>query len=136
MAQEEKKELLLKDFCSRFPYGVKFNYGGYNGCDYKVELITSTTINNFPIEDCKPYLRTMSSMTEEEKKKYYETKDKYTHRLYPNSFDFSEHTEYSWTIRTFDYLNSIHVDYRGLISLGLAIEITPENDPYKILIKG
>ena len=30
-----------------------------------------------------------------------------------------------------DYLNSIHVDYRGLIERGLAIKVTPDNNPYE-----
>lgn len=29
-----------------------------------------------------------------------------------------------------DYLNSIHVDYKGLIEKGLAIKVTTENNPY------
>ena len=30
-----------------------------------------------------------------------------------------------------DWLNKHHFDYRGLIPLGLAIEVTEENNPYK-----
>ncbi|MBQ7662470.1 MAG: hypothetical protein IJS48_03765 [Prevotella sp.] len=77
-------------------------------------------------EKVKPYLRPMSSMTEEEEKEYRKTMDKYTHKLYPDSADFSEHTEYSWTTETFDFLNAHHFDYRGLIPKGLAIE-APED---------
>jgi hypothetical protein len=86
---------------------------------------------DYTIDDFNLYLRPMSSMTEEEKKEYYETMDKYTHRLYPNSADFSEHTEYSWTTETFDFLNAHHLDYRGLIPKDLAIAVTKENNPYK-----
>ena len=64
----------------------------------------------------------MSSMTEEERKEYYSTQSEYTHRIYPDSADFSEHTEYSWTAKTIDWLNANHFDYRGLIPKGLAIE--------------
>lgn len=37
---------------------------------------------------------------------------------------------YADTIESFDYLTSIHIDYRGLIPMGLAIEVTEENNPY------
>ena len=30
----------------------------------------------------------------------------------------------------FDWLNANHFDYRGLITMGLAIEVTEENNPY------
>ena len=33
--------------------------------------------------------------------------------------------------RRIDYLNANHYDYRGLIPMGLAIEVTDENNPYK-----
>ena len=64
----------------------------------------------------------MSSMTEEEKVEYYNTMDKETQRNYPNSCDFSESVYYSNTIKTFDWLNAHHFDYRGLIEKGLALE--------------
>jgi ribonuclease M5 len=68
------------------------------------------------VEDFKPYLRPMSSMTEEER----------------NTFDtmtrgYTVHQQSS----LFDWLNAHHFDYRGLISMDLAIEVTSENNPYK-----
>ena len=32
-----------------------------------------------------------------------------------------------------DYLRSIHIDFNGLIDMGLAIEVTKENNPYQYL---
>ena len=135
---QEDKELLLKDLSSRLPYGIKIELTwwvmGEGTCinttlePDQIEQLLNDKDGNTEI---KPYLRPMSSMTEEEEKEYYETMDKYTHRLYPNSADFSEHTEYSWTTETFDFLNANHFDYRGLIPMGLAIEATKENNPYK-----
>ena len=74
---QEDKDLLLKDLCARLPYGVKCNatlkqidgslksifgiFKGYNGW--------ATIGNNLvDIKTVRPYLRPMSSMTEEEKK--------------------------------------------------------------------
>lgn len=128
MTQEEK-DLLIQDLCGRLPYGVNIEIDVtlYKSeiTNHRLERIdfNERTINGFYIDSTsiKPYLRPMSSMTEDERKEYYETMDEYTHRLYPNSADFSEHTEYSWTTETFDFLNANHLDYRGLIGKGLAL---------------
>ncbi len=114
---KEEKQLLLKDLCARLPYGVKFNFGNYDGCDYKVEIISPVAINNsFPIEDCKPYLRPMSSMTEKEKfeiwDKFYETDG----RGFPDGIKESMAFDYV------DWLNVHHFDFRGLIEKWLALE--------------
>ena len=144
MTQEEK-DLLLKDISARLPYGLKVCCINLSDEMPKVwDLIGMPALHLADIlvegshrfagvnieKSIRPYLRPMSSMTEEERKKYYETMDEYTHRLYPNSCDWSEHTEYSWTIATFDWLNKKMFDYRGLIPMGLAIS-APEG-MYKI----
>ena len=133
MTQEDKK-LLLQDLCARLPYRVKVLHEGeikeiqyieplYN----EVKLLDNTNYNNLIYEmiyEIKPYLRPMSSMTEEEKDTYHsycECIDK----------DFNGQVLYFDTIESFDYLNSIHVDYRSLIGKGLAIAVTKENNPYK-----
>ena len=64
-------------------------------------------------DDFKPYLRPMSSMTEEEKKESGE--------LYKKNTGM-------WD--DLDWLNAHHFDYRGLIDKGLAIAVTEENNPY------
>lgn len=130
MAQEDK-ELLLKDLCARLSYGVK----GIISFDEDKNIFTIKGIFNIlflsnteccHVEDFKPYLRPMSSMTKEEEKEYRKTMDKYI----SNSDDFSKYTEYSWTIDTFDFLNAHHFDYRSLIPMGLAIEAP--KDMYKL----
>lgn len=122
---QKDKELLMKDLSARLLYGVKFNYCGYDGCDYKVEIITSTFINDFPIEDCKPYLRSMSNMTEEEYKELKSISPYYGFAPYKFIGDWCPNYEMT------DWLNAHHFDYRGLIESGLAIEVTEENNPYK-----
>ena len=107
---QEDKQLLLKDLCARLPYGVMVNYGGYEGCDYKLTL---TTLQDFPTEDLKPYLRPMSSMTDEEQKEYHKT---FRAEVYGRGYVYVE------SIRSFDWLDKHNFDYRGLISLGLALE--------------
>ena len=119
---QEDKNILLKDLCARLPYGVKFNYGDYSGCDYKVELMTSTIVNDFPIEDCKPYLRPMSSMTEEERNEFILISD--TVLWLGNKMSTC-----ILSLEQMDWLNSHHFDYRGLIPMGLALEAP--NNMYK-----
>ena len=114
----EEKELLLKDICARIPHGVKCNavlkqvdgslksvfgtFKGYNGW--------ATVGNNLvDIETVKPYLRPMSSMTEEEKKEFIKFRWT-THDGEPRM--------YEWC----DYAIAHHFDFRGLIEKGLALE--------------
>ena len=129
--KQEERQLLLKDLSARLPYNPIVHIHDLNVTDYDNYLYADDLDSMIAYSiTLKPYLRSMLSMTEEEKKKYYETLDKYTHRLYPNSANLSEHIEYSWTTETFDFLNAHHLDYRGLIPMGLAIEAP--KDMYKL----
>lgn len=136
MTQEEKL-LLLKDLSARLPYGVKFLRESWNyEWDQELSVIEVLEdidkdgyINNtkvYTIEDIKPYLRSMSSMTEEE---YEEIRkiDKY-YGIAP----LSEINDWEPGYKSIDWLNSHHFDYRGLIPKNLAIEVTKENNPYKL----
>lgn len=103
MTQKEK-QLLYKDLCGRLPYGVKVKYIFDDSSHCPFELSTKI------LQECLdkgflPYLRSMSSMTEEEWKEYNQTIGK--------SFSFTDEV---------DWLNAHHFDYRGLIQKGLAIE--------------
>lgn len=124
---EEEKQLLLKDLCSRLPYElwVKYDNNDYIATGYghgRVSLLTSmfsSAVGPCPlIVDVKPYLRPMSSMTEEEVKEYKQ---------------FLEDIEgYAYSIdcvQQIDWLNAHHFDYRGLIEKGLALE--SRKDMYK-----
>ena len=67
---QEEKQLLLKDLCARLPYGVKINVNGEEDTLLELGVDTSWVNASYDIEDVKPYLRPMSSMTEEEKRTY------------------------------------------------------------------
>lgn len=127
----EEKDLLLRDLLPRLQYGVKIQtwYG---------EIITSD-LNTFPIgydeidieqlAGMKPYLRPLSSMTEEEKK---ELSKKYVWNIWTGQIQIRYHSQGCWDDETecpteeyiilFDWLNAHHFDYRGLIEKGLALE--------------
>jgi hypothetical protein len=63
MTQEDKK-LLFKDLCARLPYGVKVK------CASEILTLNVNWLKVFQyhLDEIKPYLRPMPSMTEEEKK--------------------------------------------------------------------
>ena len=115
MTQEEK-QLLLQDLCARFPYKVICELSG-DGAKI-TEQLQLGGLGQFLYGriEVKPYLRPMSSMTEEEKKEL-------------ESMLFTiPNLEHCIVI---DWLNQKMFDYRGLIEKGLAIEVTEENNPYK-----
>ena len=128
---QEDKELLLKDLCSRLPYGVKLLHipSGEKtvlemmNCD-AIDGDIHDLINNF-----QPYLRPMSSMTEEEciELDNIETTIENIYEMIPNAPYYIEVV----SSKQIDWLNAHHFDYRGLIEKGLAIEITKENNPYE-----
>lgn len=132
---QEDKQLLLKDLCARLPYGVKVkvkyhylyndgsitNYKGDETLDE--EHLQMLREKDEALDLCKPYLRPMSSMTEEEDKEYTNIDN--------GSYTCPKDLAHFPASKRIDWLNAHHFDYRGLIPLGLAIAVTEENNPYK-----
>jgi hypothetical protein len=125
---QEYKELLLRDLYARLPYGVIVlkNKDLYRirGVKDDFVIIKERAVYGekefiTKIETVKPYLRPMSSMTEEE---YKESKslNEWTH--------LDDGTEVP-CMNYVDWLNAHHFDYRGLIEKGLALEAP--KDMYK-----
>lgn len=111
--EQKDKELLLKDLCARLPYGIKVCSPDKKICSIcsvpyisVVSVVNGSGQSSHPIKDIKPYLRPMSSMTDEEIKEYSKVS---------NSEDAGMWTDLDW-------LNAHHFDYRGLIEKGLALE--------------
>lgn len=120
---QEDKQLVLQDLCARLPYGVKVTFAESSGredCILNSQHLNST----YAIEylGLKPYLRPMSSMTEEEYDEFEELI-----RTEDSNLNLSETTARV----TIDWLNKNMFDYRGLIPKGLAIAVTEGNNPYK-----
>ena len=120
--KQKDKELLLKDLCGRLPYKVKIQR--YNGelLDDVIESIDNeeyTIINgDCYIEDIKPYLFPLSSMTEDQSNEI---------RSYNNSIEGKLVGMQGRSVYLIDWLNEHHFDYRGLIEKGLAIDATNLN---------
>ena len=143
MTQEEKD--LLKDLCARLPYKVKGHRiwvaplsGSPEECDTELDTFDIECLSS--LFDCgeaickidghvrvlkrysfKPYLRSLSSITKEEKKELLEiavalsyNKDDIIIGTQINSFRQLD--------GVLDLFNSHHLDWRGLIEKGLALE--------------
>ena len=120
---QEDKDLLLKDLCARLPYGVIINVKGVvygnRSCrltDIHHGLDAYITVHDgmqYHIENIKPYLFPLSSMTEEQEKECQQIK----HSYYYDDDSFV----------LFDWYNKNHFDYRGLIPMGLAIDAIGKN---------
>ena len=151
---QEDKELLLKDLCARLPYGVKIELtwwvmdeGTYINTGLEPDHVEQLLNDEDGDTEIKPYLRPMSSMTEEEAKELSilcDITDILSIKITDEYIDFevddgfsSIETKIIWfndiisSVETFDWLNKNHFDYRGLIPMGLAIAVTKENNPYK-----
>ena len=117
---KEDKALLVKDLCARLPYNVMCQVefkedGKYNS---KVMLLSgiftdeayfTTESGSIYSNEYKPYLFLLSSMTKEmleELSAYIDIKNAYV---------------------AVEFFNSHHIDYRGLIENGLAIDATGLN---------
>jgi hypothetical protein len=116
MTQEEK-ELLSKDLCGRLP-GVKVDVRIKDYKDIKsIDCVKYDTVGTYIrlMDDekfsIKPYLRSMSSMTEVEKVIYKSLKE-----------DIDEDYCEIIQLPLIDWLNKKMFDYRGLIPKGLALE--------------
>jgi len=112
----EEKDLLLKDLCARLPYGVKFQSENIETALFVDTSDDEVWINGTCIDDFKPFLFPLSSMTEEQKKEY---KD-----LLDNQYSFDANGNI-FTLQDFYY--KYHLDFRGLIPMGLAIDATGLN---------
>ena len=140
---KEERQLLLKDLCARLSYGVIVNVPIIDGSEnkklvsiineddgipcvsvYSYEVrnsngkLVSYEKSTYLLCDIKPYLRPMSSMTDEEKTLM-------TTICLSNAFGNVEGAVSELS----DFYNSRYFDYRGLIPMGLALEAP--DDMYK-----
>ena len=138
--KQEDKELLLKDLCGRLPYGVICHTEEGDGylCSINQTIFgTEYGLNINPLkrdyfndsetdeQAIKPYLRPMSSITEEERLELSRlTNDKFKFYLYTWEPEIICYEKYNYLegLKVLDWLNAHHFDYRGLIEKGLALE--------------
>ena len=145
---QEDKNLLLKDLCARLPYGVKIEitYSKDSGsslrarlCSEGINTLDTNILWLFQQSEIyiKPYLFPLHSLTSSEV-------EAIEHIIGCN---FPWNIQYGlleWTVggsvesetfelkieqieRLIEFLNSHHIDYRGLIPMGSAIDATNLN---------
>lgn len=139
MTQEEK-QLLLRDLCARLPYGVnvladmdKEFEGGCIGVVVSIQpyvgkkypelkgqflIYQKSSLSPMLIDEVRPYLRPMSSMSSKEWVEYCDAcvEDEKSWVWAGKEYKFTPVTHRE------EFLNSHHFDYRGLIPMGLALE--------------
>lgn len=141
--KREDKELLLKDLSARLPYEVECLAGdvvvgklvGIVPHAGEIYLYLKGVLTPYRLDEVKPYLRPMSSMTDRELIEFLEIRG-----MNLNSEELRTFREGKTAIvstlpsysRHIDWLNAHHFDYRGLIEKNLAIAVTKENNPYEI----
>lgn len=133
---QSDKELLLKDLCGRLPYGVKISIPDLWTQNREVEILDEifkgddglyrVNPKGQCIEYVKPYLFPLSSMTDEQKQEY----------IYIVNYISSDDTD-NWKEGEFIYVEHFsqllhfyhinHLDYMGLIPMGLANDATGLN---------
>lgn len=140
---QDQKELLIKDLCTRLPYGVKVReYGEIYPVDFHNISSIETTIQTYKEhpESIKPILFPLSSI-----ESFIMINGipndivNFIQFLMDNPNRVRETGEFSNDLsddfcssgKVFDTFNKYHIDYRGLIEKGLAISVfdLPKN-PY------
>lgn len=145
---QEDKSLLLQDLCARLPYWMMIHITDDENhliadeelyCINICQEALYTRNREFhdasslvPIEYCKPYLRPISTMTEEEMDMLFDIlridkdgNDEDWIKINDDTgikFFFPTGKWIENVAEAYDYLYSIHIDFRGLIHKGLALE--------------
>lgn len=150
----DTKMLLFKDLSSRLPYGVRILYNGWDSdrdCEFSTietligiddrfiytlwrdEKDKHSIVEPLSITDYKPYLRPLSSMTEEEKEELKTlfdaeevTSDSICYLEGGTLIEYLSRISYSFCSEIIDWLNAHYFDHHNLIEKGLALEAPSE----------
>lgn len=116
-------KLKIIDLCGRLPYGVLCLVPDYMDTPIRV---TDGDITPLMYDDWLSYLRPMDSMTADEAAAYSELQSMLIECL-DADIDYNPYSDV--ISQHIDWLNAHHLDYRGLIQQGLALEAS--EDMYK-----
>lgn len=130
---QEDKQLLLQDLCARLPYGVKVSFKYVITSPAIVTGVNKDLVECNDIvgelEDIKPYLFPLSSMTKEQYEQFIIISgwDGDIEDIRRGKFSCIGYIGLDYIYDTIDWFNKNHFDYRGLIEKGLAIDATGLN---------
>ena len=124
---QEDKELIFKELCARLPYHVKCKIWLKDGTTEEGLLdlqhnygdVLQDAFYYNKIKDIKPYLRPMSSMTEEDKEEYCQLQQKV---IYNSKGVINEDV-----MKYINWCYKKHLDINNLIPMELAIDATGLN---------
>ena len=127
---QEDRDLLIKDLSTRLPYGVKVLYDTqifevqYIEPMYgELKLLDNETYT-LPIEEVKPYLFPLSSMTKEQKEEF---NSYFTSVPYYGDNEHEHVVPYYFVELLMEFFHKNHIDNNGLIQKGLANDATNLN---------
>ena len=119
--QQENKEILLKDLSARLPYGVILCC-----CDELGEKLSSIDVEpkilinvDYDIDEVKPFLFPISSMTDEQCDELY--------NISSLKLSFTPDRKINVYKETVEWFLKNHIDFNGLIPLGIAKDATGLN---------
>lgn len=136
---EKQKDLFVRDLCARLPYGVRihsyclFDQDSVDPLYSLRECNGKIKVNDlYYIEEIKPYLFPMSSMTKEQEKDIFDNGNFYIDRRnslcrFPKHEDDYDFVTMEDCLEIFNKFNKYHIDFRGLIPMGLAIDASGLN---------
>lgn len=124
------RELLIKDICSRLPYGVYVKFQQYDNPLFLHMKDALVVYNGGELIDTIQYLylRPMSSMTDEERNKLKAVTCPNGTGYFNEQYlvcpmnHFGEQISFDFMSDIIDWLNEHHFDFRGLIEKGLALD--------------
>lgn len=120
MTQEEK-DLLLEDLCARLLHRVKIQVNDrietLESIDILDKVVGYDSFLSSDLEEVKPYLYPMSSMTEEQEEELIEL----------INTGQNDNNEFMRSLCRIEFYHKYHFDYRGLIPKGLALDATGLN---------
>ena len=128
----DTKELLFKDLCARLPYGVKVEITHWRNRDkgmidskiFPVPLdVNKASVLIKPTSDIRPYLFPLSSITIEQEKELSKLGVSYgEYALHDDIRGLGIMVDEAYIFFEFCYKH--HIDFLGLIEMGLAIDAT------------
>ena len=128
---QEQKNLLLKDLCSRLPYGVKgVNKAGIvtDPSDWYCGFVrlSKELENRICFSDWKPYLFPLDSITIEQERELSKLGVSYCeYALHDDTRGLGIMVDEAYIFFEFCYKH--HIDFLGLIDMGVAIDATGKN---------
>lgn len=129
----EDKNLLLKDLCARLPYKVcaqiPDEYGGYTSAIESIDIdgfVKDFEGTQIEIEYIKPYLFPLSSISKEQQDELDSLGIGYGEYAFHDDI-YGRGIGVDEAYKFYEWCYKNHIDFLGLIDMGIAIDATGKN---------